>query len=760
MPATTTESPALAVPRVALLGVVFCLSGASALVYQVAWQRILALQSGAGIYSIAVIVAAFMAGLGLGSHVGGRLSARLGPGTALAVFAALELGIGLFALASVPLYYDLLYLEGFQLYQSPWAAALLHFAALALPTTMMGMSLPMLVHATVADAPSAYRTIGYLYGINVVGAALGAVLAPWVLMRQFGVSGAIVAGAGGNLVAGLAALTVGRARGRPAPPAAEGEPPAPEAVAGEPERATLALWIALYAVSGFCALALEILWFRLIDVAVKSTAFTFGSVLFVYLVGFAAGIFAGVRWAGRIRRPLRAFLLCQSLLLLYSGAAVLLLARAPTHWPLYSDYVAYWSLPDEFQLGAEWNPLRVLKLYLVLPGFLYALPTALMGLAFTVLQRAVHDARSTVGRKVGLLQAMNILGNVAGSLLIGLVAIDRLGTAASLELVLVLGLLFPLLGLARRAGRASFATLAGLSLVVLALLPGSERLWTRLHGAPAEAGPALVAEDASGVVVIMPETMSETEDWRLSINGKQHSWFPYSGIHSELGAVGVLVHPRPVEVAIIGLGSGDTAWAASARPETERVTVFELSSVQWPLLERASALGGLPGLRSLVADPRVRVVTADGRNALARSDVQYDVIESDALRPGSAFAGNLYSRRFFETCAGKLAPGGIMVQWNPTPRTYTTFATVFPYVLEVSYRSILLGSHDPLPNDPALWEQRLHSAPVRDWLGPLVTQQIAAALPTARVSPGAPPPGVPLNEDLFPRDEFHVPFGP
>src|SRR6188768_431725 len=129
----------------------FFLSGAAGLVYQVAWQRILALETGVGIYSIALIVAAFLAGLGVGSEMAGRLSARLSPRGALRAFAAVELAVGLFGLASSRIYYDWLYVHLGWLYASPGRAAFLHLASLGLPTALMGMSLPFLVRAMVAD---------------------------------------------------------------------------------------------------------------------------------------------------------------------------------------------------------------------------------------------------------------------------------------------------------------------------------------------------------------------------------------------------------------------------------------------------------------------------------------------------------------------------------------------------------------------------------------------------------------------------------
>ncbi len=154
----------------ALVTAAFFVSGAAGLVYQVAWQRILALHSGVGIYSIAMIVAAFMAGLGIGSHLGGRLSTRTTtPGGALALFGALEAAIGVFGALSAWIYYDLLYLRAGWLYAPAWRAGVLHFLGLLLPTTLMGMTLPFLVRAMVRDVGTAGRTIGSLYGVNRPG---------------------------------------------------------------------------------------------------------------------------------------------------------------------------------------------------------------------------------------------------------------------------------------------------------------------------------------------------------------------------------------------------------------------------------------------------------------------------------------------------------------------------------------------------------------------------------------------------------------
>ena len=96
------------------------------------------------------------------------------------------------------------------LYRTTAGSALAHFAAFLVPTTLMGMSLPFLVRATVRDTATASRVIAALYGINVLGAASGALLAPWVLVRYLGMEGAVLLGALANLLAAAAALLTAR----------------------------------------------------------------------------------------------------------------------------------------------------------------------------------------------------------------------------------------------------------------------------------------------------------------------------------------------------------------------------------------------------------------------------------------------------------------------------------------------------------------------------------------------------------------------
>ncbi len=605
-------------PRVAFAGLLFLLSGAAALVYQVAWQRLLALHSGVGLYSVAMIVAAFMAGLGLGSLAGGRLSDGMETGTALRAFALLELAIGVFGAASPWIYYDWLYPWAVHLPGSSWQAALLHLAALLPPTLLMGMSLPFLVRAVVTDVEGAGRRIGWLYGINMLGAAAGALAAPWWLLPAAGIRGAVLVAAGTNGVVGLSALALGRGS---APKARESAPvPVTTAVSAEaPGGRPLRLWLGLYALSGFVALSLEIVWFRLLDVAAKSTAFTFGTLLAVYLLGSAVGSLAAAPFVARLRRPLRAFLMAQCALVGLSALSVIALVALPPRLPLVEWYVQYWAAYEFFPFGHDPDPVHVTRLYVLLPLALFVVPTVLMGLSFPILQRAVHDDPAASGRRVGALQAANIAGCTAGSLLVGLLTLAVLGTSGTLQLLVGCGVVFALVGL-RYYGRSFALPIAGLVLVA-ALVPGPERLWRRLHGLTGDVGLVFFEEDGTGVVALTPDL----DEWRLSVNGKGNSWLPYGRGHTLLGAAPASIHPAPRRVAVVGLGSGDTVWAASYRPETTSTTVFEISRPQPRILWRLAGFVDMPDMRHLLEDPRLRIRLEDGRKALEA--------ELETLRP-------------------------------------------------------------------------------------------------------------------------------
>jgi len=210
-------------------------------------------------------------------------------------------------------------------------------------------------------------------------------------------------------------------------------------------------------------------------------------------------------------------------------------------------------------------------------------------------------------------------------------------------------------------------------------------------------------------------------------------------------------------VAIIGLGTGGTAWAAACRPETATVTVFEIFGPQPRLLAAFRRLSTYAPLEGFLRDPRVRIEVADGRNAIDHSPRQFDLIEADPIFPDRAYSGNLYSVEFFGRAARRLKPGGIVCTWAPTARIYASFHNVFPYVVGLENRAIVIGSNQPIAMDAEAWAGRASSAAVVSYLGEGLSQEVVKRVlkikPLVRTGRRA----IELNHDLFPRDEFLTP---
>jgi predicted membrane-bound spermidine synthase len=284
-------------------------------------------------------------------------------------------------------------------------------------------------------------------------------------------------------------------------------------------------------------------------------------------------------------------------------------------------------------------------------------------------------------------------------------------------------------------------------------MPGAELLWARLHGVPTNR--MLHGEDGAGLSVVKSDASSFRGDVRVFANGLGQSRLPYGGIHTALGLLPVLIHPAPSDVLVIGLGSGNTVFGAAARREVEQLIAVEIIGAQRETLEDLFARHPNAGLEAVLRDPRIAHHTGDGRAFLLQSPRLYDVIEADALRPTSAYAGNLYSQEYFALVSRRLKPDGLAVTWAPTERIRRTFLSVFPHVLALG--DILVGSntvipfdHDALTARAAEVSAHFTTAGIDDYLTILAAHLDAPLVfaPDSHRAPGA------LNEDLFPRDEF------
>lgn len=720
----------------------FFLSGFSALIYQTVWQRLLGLFGGSDTVSASLVVSAFLAGLGIGSLISGLFADRLPRRQALLLFAFVEILIGAYAAVSIPIFHDVLLGTLIELSRSRALTFVVAFVALLIPTVLMGLSLPLLARALVSDMDKAAGRISVLYGINTLGAGVGALAAGLWLIGSFGYWPAVIWGAVCNGLVGLGALVAAASREI----GAEDEADLGKSRASGPAEGggTVRSWCVLVFASGMLAVALQVAWYRLIGTLLQGNAYGFPYILGLLLIGDAVGLFLGARLVARIADPRALFIRLQAAMVLVSVVSILALFVLAGLDGLTGLLVNV----DRFQLPtANVVAVSVIAALLVVPA------SVLFGLTFPLAQRAVQTDPNLVGHRVGMIQLANILGNSVGGLVTGLLLLRFLGTSGTLIVLLLAGAAFALVLAIDRPARRRSLGLAAASVVVALLVPSNEAFWGRLHGVNPQQS-ADVAEDHTGLAVLR---RFENGFHRMYIQGHSQSCLPVCTVHAFLGALGPLVHPSPRSVLVVGVGAGGTPYAAGANPATISVRAVEIVAPVLTLIDRFATSDGRFGMKRLKEDPRFDIVVGDGRHDLFLAGRSYDVIEADAILPHTAHSGLLYSREYFEKVREHLAPGGIAVQWGPTERTIATFRTVFTHVVYAA--PALLGSTRPIPYDPALLAKRTEEPAIRAHL-------IAAdvnleefrriALTRAPVVWSETGSAVDINTDLWPKDEYYL----
>jgi predicted membrane-bound spermidine synthase len=659
---------------------------------QVVWQRMLGIFAGSDTVSAALVVGAFLTGLGIGSLAGAKAADRLPPARALLGFALCEAGVAVFALLSKPFLYDLLAVELAGVVDAPAAVFALCFAG----------------HG------AAHRPDGRV--LALAGAGGGD------LARHGGRADRLALraeharrrgrGAGGRLAAGrqrrlrghplaAAALDFGRRADRAQPAAVPPRPPgagAAPAGGGAPPPRTPALRRAAAVVRPRVPVGLRDRgagdrWVRVMGQVGQFHAYLFPTVLGVFLLADGAGIAVASRLVRRLDDPRPAFFLAQAGGFALAAALILALWLALPHWPLRNYLVV-----DQWRLGGR-SFFATVALTVAVVGP----PSFLIGMTFPLVQRAVQQDLATVGARVGWVQLANIAGNAAGSVGTGLVSLHFLGTSGTLRLLAALSLAL-LLGWLWRAGgpprrRASEWALAAVCAAALVAVPSNAAFWDRMHGRGSGAFAAR-AEDRSGVAFFRGDGDADAAAapmGRFFIAGHAQGSIPFQARHLLLGAAGPLLHPDPRRVLLVGVGSGGTPWGALVSPGVERLRAVEIVGPVLTALGEVARREPEGAVAALLADPRARLEYGDGRRAVAGAIDRYDVVEADAIRPETSHSGLLYSREFLEQVRGRLAPGGLYVQWVPTRRAIETFAAVFPHAVLLRPANIMVGSDAPIP---------------------------------------------------------------
>jgi spermidine synthase len=701
------------VPRSALL-TACALSGGSALVYQVLWSRQLALVVGGGTEAVAIVLSSFMAGLGLGSALAGRVLDRLGEeGRHRAVlpraYACLE---GVLALAAIllPLAFARVGLVLQPLYEGPEASPLafrlsrlvIVFALLVLPTTAMGATLPLLVALAESVPERAAAAAAALYAANTVGAVAGALLTPLAAFPALGLTPTGWLAAAGNVSAGLLVLAAGRgaaASGTERRSVTESGPALPSAV-----RAALAVSFA----SGLGALAHEVAWTRALALLLGPTVHTFAFVLAAVIAGLALGSAVAGRVSDRLRHPALALAAVQS------GVAASALVIVPMMgWLPLPIGEAVRRLAAEPGRLVAYEGLGILAVLLV--------PAALFGATFPLCVRMVAASGQPVGAAVARVLAWNTLGALLGPLLAAFVLLPRMGLQATLIVAAGIHATAALLALGRGShGGRPFLVRAALvaPALGLALLPrwDLERLAGGAYRyAHREAAGELDESLHAGELVYYRDGALGTVSVKrlggtkaLAVDGKVDATDSADMATQRLLAhLPMLLHGAAREVLVVGLGSGATA-ASALGYDLATLDVVEIS----PEVVEAARLHFGAVNAAVFRDPRTRLRVGDARNHLLLTRARFDVVISEPSNPWMAGVASLFTRDFFALVRSRLRAGGLFAQWmhvyglpvESVRSVLGSFADVFPQsaVFQVSESDlVLVGSEAAWPEPEA-----------------------------------------------------------
>jgi spermidine synthase len=735
---------------------IFILTGFSALTYQIAWQRILTNFTGADALSVTLVVAAFMGGLGFGSLFGGYAADRVNHEKRLSLFALTQAGIACFAIISPWFYYDLLYLRFGFIAKYPALMILTLFVSLLWPTFLMGLSLPLLAKTLTHKIEKASEVTGYLYGFNTLGAALGAFITTWFVVRRVGLNGAILIGAILNFIAAIASMLFLKFFKNENP-----EPAFDSSVltTNESQLLSVRTWILIYGISGFIALSLEIVWFRILGVMLKSTTFTFGHLLGIMLGAMAIGTLVGTWRVNRSQNAVRKFFAFQSAIIIYTTVfLIIFIAMSP-------NMKSFWNFfgrddPLDMRTILQEGRSDFIRMYFVLALVFIGPPSFLMGISYPYLQKIVQQDLSALGRRVGLLQSVNILGSMCGAFVTGWILLSAVGVLVTLKILLCVSSVFFILLLYVRYPRASFAIAAFIIIPLIVLMPSSLNFWANLHGISAQK--VITHEDNSGIALLKNESADFKGQTKIFVNGLGQSTVPFYDFHITLGMVPAMVHPAPQDIAIIGMGAGATLFAAGGRPETKSLTSIEIVKPLLLSLMDHEDRHSYPGLRSIFNDHRINYVFGDGRSVILNGDKKYDIIEADALRTTSAYSGNLFSVEYFQLLKNHVKPGGIAVTAAPTQRIINGFVKVFPYaVLLRTNDTLILGSTQRIDWDIEKISNRLRNPFTKKYYARVgVDVESLISIFSAHHEMFTPEFDrealKDYNTDLFPKDEFLV----
>jgi spermidine synthase len=628
----------------------FFLSGVSALIYELVWQRLLTLVFGVSTLSVSAVLAAFMGGLALGGLLFGRRADRTA--RPLRCYAWLEAGIGVTGLLVPPGFALLTTVYtglAASLEPGPWGGACLRFGlalcVLIVPATLLGGTLPVMGRLALRRSAGLPTTFSLLYAVNTLGGVLGAALTGFVLLRAVGMQYTLWLAAGLNFLVALAAWM--GSRGREAWDDAALCPGSAPQIASAPDPHSLGPWLALgcAAVTGATTTGFEVAWARILGILTSNSAYGFALLLTVLLSGLGVGSLIQTVWSRRRGNDWRRLALCQWLL---AGAALAALPFFRTS-PAWLEWCTAGGSAVTLFLGE-----------MALTAAALFLPAVLMGMSLPLLAAAVTNDPGRFGHGLGRLYAVNTLGGVAGPLLAGFVLIPWLGIRAALGVILAGHLLVGLAAWSRAERRRPL----GRGLVAAGVLGAAVAGWVLLP--PGGYHKSLVREprqllyyrEGNNATVAVIQEKDGTRG--IMVDSQPVAGTAGTSVVDQkmLAHLPLLLHPRPRRALTVGFGSGGTSHSMTLHGVAVDCVEIEAKVPAAADLFRSENHG-------VLNHPHFRLILDDARSWLRVAPVRYDVIVTDCTNIQYRSNGDLYTVDYFRLMRDRLTVSGLAAAWVP-----------------------------------------------------------------------------------------------
>lgn len=643
-----------------LFAIAFTLSGFASLAYQIAWQRVMTQVIGADAISVVFIVAIFMISLGLGAEIGRRILHRIGSRAGEA-YAVLEAAVGVMGIVSIPVLRAANAWFATTGIDSVFADFILNLLLLAPPVIGMGMTTPLIVEIAKHELADLGRTVGRLYGLNILGAAIGALLTGLILIELLGLKGVTIMAGVINITIGIVVLTALRRNSGSARNAiveAREKPATRNREFALSHKAAAVLF-------GFGTLALQIIFFRVLCNYFTMSTIVFPIVLCVYLLLMSAGQSVGGSIADRFSNQLPGAI---AAVFAIGSLLTVLALRFPPEWAARLGALSFTGFSGQLveadfpHLIGDPSPLLVFAFSLCFMAAVLAW-AALFPMMIRLVTRNIAEA----GEQFAVLYSLYTVGNVVGAFVCGIVFFEHIGTggtAIATILICGAGALFaawPTLRLGLRSGHLAWLSLA-LGCLAAAIVPLDYYKSFKL-------GKYMISEvyeGRTGVASVVPTSrfytiidMNRTASASALSHppGPDDSYEGWRWNHSELCALDPAF--RPKHVLIIGIGHAYLMDAMLDLPFVEKITVVDLSQEIVDAVRDHSRTS----TKRIFADPRVEIIVADGRRFIQKAlahGVRYDLVQIKINEPWHAGSGNLFTVEFFKSLRQLLKPDGYL----------------------------------------------------------------------------------------------------